>query len=137
MAIFAFKCCKCGRLHEAAHAGEACVPHACQVCGSGVTHTDLQRQVHEAVNTGKVDEFMKRLAAGQVSHGPDKKLHPDNWEVLADATPERLMELDLTADQVERHVPFGGKHTGREPQHVAVSVGDGPHIASNVEPVIR
>jgi hypothetical protein len=43
-----------------------------------------------------------------------KFLLRENWEVLADATPERLAELGLTPEQVERHQPWVAGHHGRE-----------------------
>jgi len=72
----AFRCKFCGYLEGADHAGERNLPLACRVCNGGV-------------------KFHPRT--GQKS--PD----PDNWEVLADCTPERLAELGLTAGRVCRH----------------------------------
>jgi hypothetical protein len=34
---------------------------------------------------------------------PGKNAHPENWEVLADATDTRLKELGLVRGQVEKH----------------------------------
>jgi hypothetical protein len=89
--MLAFRCKTCGHLHHAEHAGENDRPHACCVCGAGVHFT--------------------RLGI--------KEYDPDNWEVLADATPERLEELGLEPKHVARHKggkapASGGKHVKRE-----------------------
>ena len=74
----AFRCRNCGRLEEAEHAGENLHPHACSVCGCGVS-------------------FDSRTGI--------KNFDASNWEVLADASPSRLTELGLTVEDVIRHVP--------------------------------
>ena len=75
--MFAFRCKSCGRLHTAECAGVNLLPIACEVCGYGVMY-DLRGN-----RTNK----------------------PDNWELLADATPERLAELGISADQVAKSEP--------------------------------
>lgn len=77
MAKHAFRCKNCGRLHAGEHAGTEPIPTACTACGRGVRF------------------------------GPTGNKSPelDNWEVLADATPDRLAELGLTAEEVERYAP--------------------------------
>ena len=70
----AFRCKNCGRLEPAEHAGERSVPCACSVCGCGVS-------------------FDQRSGL--------PKFDPENWEVLAEATPERLADLGLT--EVAKH----------------------------------
>lgn len=94
--MHAFRCKTCGCIHPAEHAGECDCPHACSVCGAGVSFN----------------------AKGV------KSLQPDNWEILADATAERLAELGLEASQVARHT---GKAFKENPgaQHVYRTASDG------------
>lgn len=73
----AFRCRNCGHLVHGEHAGDQAVPYACPVCSGGVKWD----------NKG------------------NKTFCPENWEVLADATPERLKELGLCAEEVHRHTP--------------------------------
>lgn len=73
----AFRCKNCGHLEAAEHAGENALPHACSVCGAGVTFTPQGIKI----------------------------ANPGNWEVLADAEPARLEELGLNADKVVKHTP--------------------------------
>ena len=80
-----FRCKQCGHLAPSAHAGEARLPHRCPVCGGGVAFSP------QGV----------------------KALRPENWEVLADATPGRLAELGLTAAEVERHTPHSREANAR------------------------
>jgi predicted RNA-binding Zn-ribbon protein involved in translation (DUF1610 family) len=75
---YCFRCKACGHLIAGAHAGEQTVPFACPVCGGGV----------------------KWGAKGQ------KTFEPENWEVLADAKPERLKELNLKSEEVEKWTPI-------------------------------
>lgn len=82
---YAFRCAKCGRLEPAANAGENRFPHACSVCGAGVSFTP---------------NGVKMLDAGA-------------WEVLAEASEARLAELGITREDVESHVPLT-KAAGRE-----------------------
>jgi len=72
-----FRCKTCGHLHNSACAGIRTTPTACIVCGAGVTFTPSGTKTYQS----------------------------DNWEILADATPERLTELGLTAADVDRHTP--------------------------------
>ena len=75
--MHAFRCKNCGRLHAAECAGVNLLPTACEVCGAGVVFAP------NGTRTNK----------------------PDNWELLADATPERLAELGISADQVAKSEP--------------------------------
>lgn len=96
----AFRCKNCGRLHEAGHAGDADHPHACRVCGAGVSFDP---------RTGQ------------------KALDPENWEVLADAPPERLEELGLASQHVEQHAPPQRLMPGQvAPRQVEAGAQDGP-----------
>lgn len=90
---YAFRCRNCNSLEPAALAGERDVPIKCPTCGAGVKW--------------EID------AGGN----PIKTELPENWEVLADATPERLAtihEYHGGSDEdggevpieIERHVPF-------------------------------
>lgn len=74
---YGFRCKTCGHLHDATHAGVRKTPAACACCGAGVSYD----------------------ARG------NRTFAPEVWEVLADATPERLAELGLTPDDVVRHQP--------------------------------
>lgn len=74
--MYSFRCRSCGHLVPSGHAGERKTPRACPVCRAGVTWT----------NGTATDR-------------------PDNWEVLADASPARLAELGLAAADVEKHTP--------------------------------
>lgn len=73
---FAFRCKNCGRLETPANSGESAHPHACTVCGSGVSF-DPKSGV--------------------------KTLDSGNWECLHDASDERLTELGLTRTDVCQH----------------------------------
>src|SRR6185437_12396832 len=55
------------------------------------------------------------VCGGGVTFSPQgvKTIHPESWEVLADATPERLAELGLTPAEVERHEPTPKEHNVR------------------------
>lgn len=87
--MVAFRCRNCGHFETAAQAGDNPVPAACSICDKGVWyHWDGSSLAHWVAD-------------------------PANWEVLADASPERLAELGLT--DVERHtvtewppLPFKG-----------------------------
>ncbi len=100
-ALKAFRCKNCGYLEDSDNAAEAPHPHACRVCGEGVS-------------------FHPKTGL--------KTINPDNWEVLADATPERLTELGLTPEQVERHTPRKAG-TPYQPKHTSVSATDGINTA--------
>ena len=75
--MHAFRCKTCGHFETSAQACEEFTPHACSVCSSGVSFNP---------KTGK------------------KIINAENWEVLADCSPERLAELGLDG-QVETHLP--------------------------------
>ena len=94
----AFRCDSCGRLHTSDDAAESDHPHACKVCGAGT-------------------EFDRRGL---------KLFRADNWEVLADATPERLSEIGLSADDVEKHVAWQrhGRRSDHVPKDIHVRVED-------------
>lgn len=76
--MYAFRCKACGQFETSGQACEEFTPHACPACGAGVSYNS---------KTGK------------------KIIHPENWEVLADCSAERLAELGLDG-QVERHEPL-------------------------------
>lgn len=85
----AFCCKSCGRVHRDSAAGENHTPHACEVCGAGVS-------------------FDPKTGA--------KKFDADNWEVLHHCSDTRLKELGLGRDGVVEHVgekPIGGDHFGQ------------------------
>jgi hypothetical protein len=85
--MHAFRCNSCGHLESAGQAGEHIHPHACSCCGAGVSYNP---------KTGT------------------KIFDATNWEVLCEATPERLAELGLDGE-VERHeVTTVGVNGGKE-----------------------
>jgi len=90
----AFRCKNCGHLETAANAGDSDFPHACRVCGSGVSFNP---------KTGI------------------KNFHSENWEKLVDLTEEKLTELGLTTDHIEDHKPVAKVNTNT-PKHVEVQV---------------
>lgn len=92
----AFRCKKCGRVHTSDDAAEAKHPHACQVCGAGVTFLPNGTKVFD----------------------------PDNWESLADLTSERLAELGLHSSNIEHHKPWPAQSTNRPPRNIEVSASD-------------
>jgi hypothetical protein len=108
---FAFRCKNCGRLETSDHAAEGEFPHACRVCGAGVVfrHAELAAMLTEP------GADVPALAAQIARCDPaTKRLVPENWEVLADAPPERLAELGLTPEQVTAHEPWP---RGQVPEH--------------------
>jgi phage FluMu protein Com len=108
----AFRCKNCGHLVHAEHAGENELPHACPVCKAGVAFVleePAQKRADaimaELTNPG-LDREKGIALARELSALPRKKaLQPDNWEVLAQATPERLKELGLDECDVCAHQP--------------------------------
>jgi hypothetical protein len=108
---FAFRCKSCGRLETSDHAAEGEVPHACRVCGAGVVF----RHAELAAMLTQEGADIPALAADIARCDPaTKRLVPDNWEVLADAPPERLAELGLAPEQVASHEPWP---RGEVPEH--------------------
>jgi hypothetical protein len=108
---FAFRCKNCGRLETSDHAAEGEFPHACRACGAGVVfrHAELAAKLTEP------GADVPALAAEIAKCDPaTKRLVPDNWEVLADATPDRMAELGLTPGQVTAHEPWP---RGEVPRH--------------------
>lgn len=97
MTVLAFRCKTCGRLEEAHHAGEQTSPSSCRVCGNGGHRSGPPS------------------LPGKPEHRP-YVTDPSNWEILADATPERLAELGLSKDKVVAHVPVKGGIVDRLPQ---------------------
>lgn len=102
--VYAFRCNACGRLHTSGDAAEAAHPHACRVCGGGVS-------------------FDPRSGARTVDDG--------NWEVLADASDERLADLGVSRDDVGAHEPWkvGETAEARAPRRVEAGASDGPKSA--------
>jgi hypothetical protein len=99
----AFRCKNCGRLETSDHAAELDLPAACRACGAGVVfrHAELAAKLTEP------GADVPALAAEIAKCDPaTKRLVPENWEVLADAPPERLAELGLTPEHVAAHEPW-------------------------------
>jgi hypothetical protein len=126
----AFRCKTCGFLTHANHAGEQAVPYACQVCHAGVEFNAQDVEVRDAIK----DKLIIAARAGdsaamnglirQLHNIPLKKtFNPDNWEVLADAKPERLKQIGLSTSDVERHVP-AKKGENREPKNISAVAVD-------------
>lgn len=92
----AFRCKNCGHLVGPEAAGDNARPHACPCCGEGVKFTE------------------KGI----------KYADPDNWEVLAETTPDRLTELGLTPESVDAP-PAGPAYAGPiGPKHLHRSTED-------------
>jgi rubredoxin len=141
--MYAFRCRHCGHLHEAEHAGESSHPHACRVCGHGIaaaigmddTLRHPHAQAHAKALAGIPRETLEKHPSKggrtfNLPHGLKKVLIFENWEVLADATDERLAELGLTRAEVCRHEPKTSE-PGRDPQVVTVSATDGVHTTDS------
>lgn len=102
----AFRCRTCGRLEPAEHAGENPIPAACSSCGKGVHY---------------------ELGPGEVI--PHWVSDPENWEVLADATPAELRAHERHygpgfADAVERHAVTEWPAGNHRPTTIAVGLED-------------
>ena len=114
----AFRCRNCGRLESAVAAGECAVPHACSCCGAGVVRdatVDLELCDHTLDLSRRAELLSKRAIA--------KRLVPGNWEILANATPERLRELGLTeVSRHERQLLHAGMR--REPVDIDIHVAE-------------
>lgn len=82
---FTHRCKNCGRLETGDHAGINAIPHACRVCGSGV-----------------------------IWNGGRRSFDSGNWEVLAEATAERLAELGLAPEDVSPHKPPSVEESDRQ-----------------------
>jgi DNA-directed RNA polymerase subunit RPC12/RpoP len=131
----AFRCKNCGRLHEAEHAGENDRPYACRVCGAGVIfqHAELTRQLKESLTNKDAPAGEALNIADQIARTPPgmKTLDPDNWEVLAEATPERLQELGLAPQHITQHAPRqkpAPDNDGWRPHHdVEATAQDAPN----------
>lgn len=97
----AFRCKTCGYICQAEHAGENDVPHACQVCGGGITHSPTVEKLAAELARPDISTERRIAIAAELSiaaRGQEVKTwQPDNWEILAEATPERLKELGVKA----------------------------------------
>ncbi len=98
---YAFRCKNCGCLETAAQAGESSHPHACRVCGKGVTHTVDPR-------------------SGAIT----KTFQPENWEALCECTPEQLEQIGISADQVDKHEPWAAASAIRAGKTIERTAGD-------------
>ena len=130
-ALVAFRCRNCGRLHEAEHAGELPHPTACRVCGKGVVfvHEELSDQLLQALQDGKIEEAQRLAREIRACNPASKRLVPENWEVLAEAHSDRLAELGLTHEQVERHIPWEKGGNPEAPKFVLAEAHDGPQTS--------
>lgn len=128
----AFRCRNCGRLETADHAGESAVPFACRNCGAGVTLNPRTKALAQELADPNLPTERRVAIANELTRlaqtgDNDKLLHPDNWEVLADATPERLGELGIHQNRVTKHTGrpvragvVSGQHTRAEASEAAV-----------------
>lgn len=119
---YTFRCNNCGTLKNTIEdCGDNDFPHSCRVCGKGVTHSDLHHEIDRtlAQNDPKaLQDLADRIQAKQIDvNDQTKTVYPANWELLSEATPARLKELGLKADQVQA-VPKKQAATGSEPQKV-------------------
>lgn len=105
---YAFRCKTCGRLHAAEHAGENEIPHACCVCGSGVQYGPNFKDIATRLCDPALTPEQRTAIAQEVAAAQNnlvKTYQLDNWEVLADCTPEQLKEYGLSLEQVVRYIP--------------------------------
>lgn len=93
MTTYAFRCKSCGHLERSDAAAECQHPHACCVCGAGVSY-------HPRTGAKSVDE--------------------SNWEHLHECSPARLTELGLSSEQVATHTRWPESQPGHVPQVVSV-----------------
>ena len=130
----AFRCKKCGHLHEGCVAGEQSLPISCSVCHAGVTIGGTLKSLAAKMATPGLSDAERQSIAVEISkiNAMEHTFQPDVWEVLADATPARLAELQLTPDQVERYTPAPAVPATRGPQAVALNAGDGVKVQSKV-----
>lgn len=104
----AFRCKTCGCLHTSAYAGAADHPHACRICDEGIryfpsliTATEEMRKVLDDPTYQAIDGVNCRFIGPRLYKVWDRSA----WEVLHDATDERLTELGLDRKCVAKHVP--------------------------------
>ena len=125
--IVSFRCQNCGHLHEADHAGENDVPHACCVCGAGVIQSPKLKALANEIGQADCPPERRMAIANEMRNlGDDRKqLDPSNWEVLSECTDARLHELGLDHDCVCKHEPKvkSDPQIGRNVEVLAV---DGP-----------
>lgn len=152
--VYSFRCKTCGRLATSDDAASAPHPHACCVCGSGVVfkhHDLLDELIKQAHGSQRFSELVQELRQCDPA---TKRLVADNWEVLADCTPERLKELDLTPERVKHHTPwpkgqvperlatlhFGAPYEAgadRPARHVFAEASEGTAVANGAKRVVN
>lgn len=119
---YAFRCKNCGHLMSAGTAGENQFPHACSVCGKGVTHSELHHEIDRALarrDSDGLDKIADKIQNRQIDvNDQTKTVYPSNWEILEEVTPARLKELGLTKDEVEAPPPEAQAAPGEESQKV-------------------
>lgn len=129
--LHAFRCKSCGRLHHAEHAGDNEVPHSCTVCGSGVTWNAPAVKIAQSIaNPDLTDAQRKQMASDleRALKNQEKGYDPSNWEVLHDATDERLAELGINRAHVVRHVPTSPSQPNPNPQNLSLHTTEPPTI---------
>lgn len=109
----AFRCKTCGHLESAEHAGENDVPHACSQCGAGVLHNPRLVELSQELASPETTKERRNAIALEIprvatSGAGEKRVDPDNWEVLADATKKRLKELGIADTGVTKHTAKTG-----------------------------
>ena len=142
--LYSFRCKHCGHMIGGANAAECHVPHACPVCHRGVVYErDLASalahehvQPHRATLPSEAEMTKPYHLGGRViplAFGI-KFLAHENWEVLADATPERLAELGLTTADVCRHTPWakGATAENRAPALIERTASEGVQVVDRV-----
>ena len=120
---YAFRCKNCGRLHEADHAGENEHPHACCVCGAGVSYNDTVHILSEELADPTLTLERRMAIAQELSKAAmttTKVIKKDNWEVLHLCDDRQLSNYGLTRDDVAEHKPCKSPGHARAPQHVVV-----------------
>jgi hypothetical protein len=120
---YAFRCKNCGHLHHAEHAGDDAVPHACCVCGKGVTHgIDFRAVAEKLRKPGLSDKERSQLADQLASTSLEKTFQPENWQCLCDFSEDQLRECGLCMDDVVTH---HATHSMKSSKSVSVVAGSG------------
>lgn len=124
----AFRCKSCGHLHHASHAGDNSLPHSCCACGAGVHYGPDAKSLESIIAANSKSGADLAAAIKTALQNPQKSYDPHNWEVLADASPDRLEELELCSEHIEQHIP-SYVTSNRAPQNVSLVASESTLVA--------